>query len=176
MEISEINYQPNDYVSYGSSGVCRIISRESRSFDGEHEEMYYKLSPIDGTHSTYYVPVGRAAERLRPLLSKEEIYSLIDDMPQEEEKEWCSDNRERRGIFQDILHSDDYTRMIHMMRMLHCQQERKRSTGHRLSSADEAAMHAVENRMYQEFGIVLGIQPEQVHEFIRSRIAAHQAS
>lgn len=176
MEINKITYHPDDYVSYGSSGVCRIISCESRSFDGIHEETYYKLSPVDGTHSTYYVPVDRAEERLRPLLSKEEVYSIIDQIPYAKEEEWCCDSRERRGIFHDILQSDDYTKMLQMMHMLHCQQERKRSSGRRLSTADEAAMHAAESRMYHEFGIVLGIQPEQVHEFICSRLAAQQIS
>ncbi len=175
METSKTAYQPDDYVCYGSSGVCRIISCENRAFDGEHEETYYKLSPVDGTHSTYYIPVDRASERLRPLMSKDEIYSLIDQMPQTEETEWCGDSRERRGMFQHILHSDNCREIIQMMRMLYCQQERKRSSGRKLSSADEAAMHAAEHRLYQEFGIVLGIAPEQVHEFICSRLEAQQA-
>lgn len=175
MEINQISFQPEDYVAYGSAGVCRIISCETRAFDGIHEETYYKLSPLDGTHSTYYVPVDRASERLRPLLSQEEIYSLIDAMPETEEKEWCCDSRERRGIFHDIMQSDDYKQMLGMMRMLHCQQERKRSAGRKLSSADEAVMHAAENRMYQEFGIVLGIRPDQVHDFICCRLAANHS-
>lgn len=167
---SNAKFQPNEYVSYGSSGVCQVVSLENRSFDGEHEEVYYKLHPIDGTHSTYYVPVERAAERLRRLLTKDQIYNLIDEMAKETEQEWCSNSRERRGIFQSILHSDDYREMIQMMRTLHQQQERKRSTGHKLAAADEAAMRAAESRMYQEFGIVLDIKPDQVHGFILNRL------
>lgn len=163
-------FQPNEYVSYGSSGVCQVVALENRSFDGEHEEAYYKLRPMDGSHSTYYVPVERAPERLRRLLTKDQIYSLIDEMAKGTEQEWCSDSRERRGIFQSILHSDNYREMIQMMRTLHQQQERKRSTGHKLAAADEAAMHAAESRMYQEFGIVLNIKPDQVHSFIVNRL------
>ena len=91
------------------------------------------------------------------------------------ETEWCSNSRERRGIFQNILHSDDYREMIQMMRSLHQQQERKRRSGHRLAAADEAAMHAAETRMYQEFGIVLNIRPEEVHNFIVNRMDAASA-
>ena len=39
-------YTLNEYVSYGTSGVCKIESLEQRSFDGEHEESYYKLRPL----------------------------------------------------------------------------------------------------------------------------------
>ena len=84
MESSQNNtkteYTPNEYVSYGTSGVCQIVSVEQRSFDGEHEESYYKLRPVGNGNSTYYVPVERAADRLRPLLTKEQIYGLIDEM------------------------------------------------------------------------------------------------
>ena len=73
-------YTLNEYVSYGTSGVCKIESLEQRSFDGEHEESYYKLRPLDNSNSTFYVPIDRAAERLRPLLTKEQIYQLIDEM------------------------------------------------------------------------------------------------
>ena len=80
MESSQNNtkteYTPNEYVSYGTSGVCQIVSVEQRSFDGEHEESYYKLRPVGNGNSTYYVPVERAADRLRPLLTKEQIYGL----------------------------------------------------------------------------------------------------
>lgn len=117
--------------------------------------------------------MSRAAERLRPLLTKEEIYQLIDEMAENQEQEWCSDSRERCGIFQGILRSDDYQKIIQMMCTLHHQQEHKRSTGHKLAAADEAAMHAAETRMYQEFGIVLNIQPDQVHHFILDRLSRH---
>ena len=85
-------YTLNEYVSYGTSGVCKIESLEQRSFDGEHEESYYKLRPLDNSNSTFYVPIDRAAERLRPLLTKEQIYQLIDEMAEGklEETEWCS--------------------------------------------------------------------------------------
>ena len=166
MESSQNNtkteYTPNEYVSYGTSGVCQIVSVEQRSFDGEHEESYYKLRPVGNGNSTYYVPVERAADRLRPLLTKEQIYGLIDEMADVDFSE----------IFQNILHSDDYKEMMQMMHTLYQQQERKRRSGHRLAAADEAAMHAAENRMYQEFGIVLDIQPEQVHSFIMKRMDA----
>ena len=106
MESSQNNtkteYTPNEYVSYGTSGVCQIVSVEQRSFDGEHEESYYKLRPVGNGNSTYYVPVERAADRLRPLLTKEQIYGLIDEMADVDfsETEWCSNSRERRGILQ----------------------------------------------------------------------------
>ncbi len=167
------HFQPGQYVSYSGFGVCKIVALENRTFDGIHEETYYKLCPLDNSHSTYYIPFSRANERIRPLLTKEQIYTLIDEMALEKDdnSQWCDNSRQRRGIFQSILHNDDYREMIQMMRSLHQQAEKKRSSGRRLSAADEAAMHSAESRLYQEFGIVLHIQPDQVHNFIKDRIA-----
>ena len=36
-------YQPDDYVSYAGSGVCRVIGQETQSPDGIQEIQYYKL-------------------------------------------------------------------------------------------------------------------------------------
>ena len=63
-------YQPDDYVSYAGSGVCRVIGQETQSPDGTQEIQYYKLQPLDSKNSTYYVPVEHAEMRLRPLLTK----------------------------------------------------------------------------------------------------------
>ena len=107
-------------------------------------------------------------------MTKEEIYALIDEMQGVKEQEWCSDSRERKGKFHAILHSDDYREILQMMRSLHHQQERKRKTGRKLGASDEAVMHAAETRMYQEFGMVLHIQPDQVHNFILQRLTAEK--
>ncbi len=170
-------FQPDEYVSYSSNGICKVISMETKTFDDIQEEMYYKLSPLDDSRSTYYVPVSHAETLLRPLLTKQQIYALIDEMAaiKEEEAEWCDNSRQRREIFHTILHNDDYRQILQMMRSLHQQEEKKRSAGRKLAAADEAAMHAAETRLYQEFGIVLDIPPNQVHHFITARIAAREA-
>lgn len=165
-------YQPDDYVSYAGSGVCRVIGQETQSPDGIQEIQYYKLQPLDSKNSTYYVPVEHAEVRLRPLLTKEEIYHLIDEIPAESEEAWCTNSRERRNQFHTVLGGDDNREIIRMMRTLHQEQERKKHTGHKLSSADESAMYAAENRVYQEFGLVLGIRPEKVHDFILKHLEA----
>ena len=45
-------YQPDDYVSYAGSGVCRVIGQETQSPDGTQEIQYYKLQPLDSKNST----------------------------------------------------------------------------------------------------------------------------
>ncbi len=170
----QIVYERGQLVSYGSFGVCEVIDRDNYALHGndEDEETYYKLRPIHDNRCTYYVPLNRAPERLRPLLTKEQIYQLIDEEMATDNKteEWCTDSRKRRENFHDILHGDDYPAMIHMLQSLHLQRDRKRAAKRRLSSADEASMLEAEFRMYQEFCIVLGIPSNEVHRFIVERL------
>lgn len=35
---SNTQFQPDDFVSYGSSGICQVISRETCSFHDDEEE------------------------------------------------------------------------------------------------------------------------------------------
>lgn len=167
-------FQPEDLVSYGTFGVCKILCEEYCNFDEEHEENYWKLRPLDNNRSVYYVPVRTAQSKLRRLLTKEEIYDIIDDMADAGVIKWSNDSRERKGVFRDILQSNDYRQIFVMMHTIHLQQEKRRSAGRKLAAVDEGALHAAETRVYQEFGIVLHLEPSKVHEFIIERISAGQ--
>ncbi len=164
-----MNYAADDYVVYGTAGVCQIAGIETKSFDGVHEDKYCKLVPVQATGSTYYVPENTLDSKVRKLLSKDEIYTIIDNMPNIEPK-WCNDRNERKQIFNAVLKSDDYEKIICMIKSLHAQKEKRISGGKRLSSNDEKTMKLAENLMYQEFAMVLGIDKDDVLQFIIDRL------
>ena len=57
-----------------------------------------------------------------------------------------------------------------MTHSLHIHQENQRQKGKKLMAADERVMHDAEHLINQEFAFVLGIEENQVEEFIKSRI------
>ena len=163
-----------EYVVYGTAGICVLEGTEKRSFDGINENEYYRLSPVYSKSSTYYIPASTVETKLRKLLSKDEIYAIIDNMPNIEPL-WYSDKNERKSIFSSVLKSDDYEKIICMIKSLHFRQTEQLSAGRKLSASDETALKSAENMMYQEFGIVLGIKPDDVRDFIVNRIDAISA-
>lgn len=163
----------NDVVSYGVNGVCKIVKRDFFCLDGFNEEEYYQLKSVGlSTETTYYVPVETAAERLRPIISKDKVDDLIQKMKdmQEDEPAWNTDNRERRSDFQAALKSDDYDMILEMMHVLHIQQEKRRNMGHTLSTVDGNLLKQAEDRMYREFSVVLGISVDEVPAYIEERV------
>lgn len=165
---NDTGFAVNDYVVYGSSGVCRLVGIEERSFDDVTHNEYFKLIPLNCENSTYYVPIDSVQSKLRDPLTKEDVYSLIDSLPSEE-MDWIEDNRERKLKFDEYLKSDDYTKIMSMLRALYLHQKNQRSCGKKLMAVDEGYMKAAENRMYQEFAFVLGIEVQNVEEFIIDR-------
>ncbi|MCR5718877.1 MAG: CarD family transcriptional regulator [Oscillospiraceae bacterium] len=169
-----MEFQINDLVIYGSAGVCRIVAEEEQSMDGKTYVKYYKLKPISEQNSTYYIPVTAAADKLRRLLPKEEVLALIESMPEStaEADLWKENRRERKEMYSQILHGDDRKALLQLISSLYSKKQDKEARGKHFSTMDETAMKNAENLMLQEFGAVLGMEPEKVRNVIAARFNA----
>ena len=86
------------------------------------------------------------------------------------ETQWYEDKNTRKNIFNSVLRSDDYHQIISMMHTLYIQQENQRLKGKKLLAADERMMQDAEHLIHQEFAFVLGIEEDQIGNFITERI------
>ena len=164
-----MSYNTGEYVVYAGTEICLISEIVSECFDGVNKLDYYRLIPESPGNSSYYIPCTRFDENVRPLLTQEEIYSIIDDMPAVEEK-WIADRNERQSVFSRTLHSDDYRKLLGMIKGLYSEQQKRISDGKKLTSYDEKALTEAQKIMHREFSFVLGINEEDVHSFIESRL------
>lgn len=162
-------FEKGEYVVYGSGEVCRVEEKLTRCFDGVSKNEYYKLAPVEYRNSAYYVPVKSADSEIRRILTKEEIYEMIDSIPQAEAV-WRSDKNERKDCFEAILRSNDLMGLIGIVKSLYEERERRIETGKRLIAADEKAFNAAEHILHGEFAFVLGIKETEVSEFIKHRL------
>lgn len=160
--------QLNEHVVYRNIGVCQIIAIEDQCMDGVTTISYYKLKPIADTNSTYYIPVAKADEKLRKLLTKEEVTELIDTMPLEEETDTVLSNnrRERREMYSQILKSDDHMAILRLISALYFHKRSSEAKGKRFSAMDENAMKNAETLMLQEFGFVLDLTETELRQYI----------
>ena len=157
-----MEFEIGSWVMYSATGICRILGREKKCFDGVHETEYYKLEPLrDGTHSVYYVPVRTAATKLRPLMDAPQVHELIQHI-QDLPCRWCADRNARKELFHQILRQDDPKQLLAMVKSLHAQQEAQSRAGKKLSSSDEAALHSAEQILNEEFALVLHMQPGEI--------------
>lgn len=164
--------QIDEYVVYKTAGVCQVLAKESQSPDGQTEILYYKIKPLNDTNSMYYIPVAAAEEKLRRLLSKEQVLELIDSMADSEDKEtvWSDNRRERKEMYSQIMRGGDQHALVQMISTLYFRKQSSEASGKRFSSMDENAMKNAETLLLQEFGVVLGLEPEEVREYIDRRV------
>ena len=163
-------YQCNETILYGTNGVCKITDITKKTINGQLME-YYVLKPVYRDSSTIYVPVQNQTltEKMRPILSLQEVRSLIRSMPQED-LIWIDDENERKERYRDIITRGDRTELVRMIKTLYLHQQRQQSKGRRLHIADEHFFKEAESMLYDEFALVLNIQPDQVLPFILEQI------
>lgn len=163
-------YHVEDAVLYGSDGICRIAEIVTKDFGGAPTE-YYVLKPIRQEASTIYVPVKNEAlvQKMRHVLPEEKILELIEGMP-DEKVHWIENDEERKTAYREILSTGDRSGLIRMIKSLYLHEKEMKGNGKHLRAADERFFKEAERMLYDEFALVLGIEPEQVLAFIQERI------
>lgn len=158
----------NDTVMYGHTGVCKIVDICTKDFNGTNKK-YYVLCPEFENKTTIYCPYDCDANRMRSLLSSEEVNSLIQNM-NNDEFSWIENDQARKEKQLKIIKKGDHKELIQMIRTLYNKRKEKVSQGKKLHSIDEKAMEDAENLLYQEFALVLNVKPEDVVTFIVSKL------
>ncbi|MBP7402864.1 MAG: CarD family transcriptional regulator [Clostridia bacterium] len=161
--------QVNDYIVFGSTGVCRIADIVRESFGGKPERDYYVLQPLLVNNETIYIPADHQNASIRSLLTREEILALIRSIP-EIDSGWIEDDMLRKNTFNEIIHSGDQVRIVQLIKMIHHREIEQTNRGKKLAASDADTMKAAEKLLYNEFALVLGIQAEQVLPFILGEI------
>ncbi len=163
-------FQTGDTILYGTHGVCLIQSIEEMTFSGKRQE-YYILNPVYNKASTIYVPVHNEVltAKMNRILSAEEIYELIRSMP-DEKTIWIDNENARKECFQKIIAGNNRTELVQLIKTLYLHQEKQKEKGKKLHIADERFLREAEKLLYNEFALVLKMEPDEVLPFIMGQI------
>ena len=159
----------NDYVRYGSNGVCKVIGRKMLSgADRYTEKEYYALQPVADGNSMLYVPVGNEAllSKMTAVLGKEEIDNLILSAKDNEIK-WKSDKNERNAYFLSILKENNPRTLLMMINCIYLKKQELLQIGKKLSATDEGVLKRAEIVVQNEFSFSLNIPKSEVGGYIR---------
>lgn len=95
-------FAPGDYVVKSLRGVCKINNIVNMEAVPGKNVAYYELYPVRDENAKIYVPVDRADEKMREVMSEEEARELIDRIPSINEC-WINSEREREKITRRLL-------------------------------------------------------------------------
>ena len=158
-------FEINDYVVYGSTGVCQIIDITKEKYLSSEETEYYVLQPAYNNKMTIKTPVNNLKVLMREIIAKDEVLSLIAAVS-EYETAWINDDRQRNEIFKTALRTGKSEEWMKIIKMLHLGKKEKSAVGKKLNKTDEDIMKTAEKQLYEEFAIALNIQPDGVLPYI----------
>lgn len=145
-----------------------------RDFGGQMQD-YYVLKPVFGDQSTIFVPVKNEAltKKMRRVMTVEEINRIIEAMPFED-TEWIENENERKERFRGALTQGDPMDLVRIIKSLYEHQQVQQQHGRKLRASDERFFHDAEKMLYDEFALVLKIEPEEVLPLIIEKMQPAQ--
>ena len=156
-------FKINDYVIYGSNGVCKVEDIEKISMRDKELE-YYILSSMNNPRMTIKIPVNNNMF-IRELISKSDVVSLIAYASKNETME-IEDYRKKNQEYKSIIKSGNLTEIIKVINSIKLEKNEKASLGKKINKTEEDILISAKKQLYQEMAIVLGININEVDEYI----------
>lgn len=164
-----LEYIKGEHIIYNGTEICRIGEWVKRNFDGVTEKDYLSLHP-DGINTIIYVPKEKCEELLRPVLSKDDIISLI-DMMDGDDSAASDDSADDNTDFFDAIKNGDYKTIISVMNVIYNRGLKRAGTGKSLFKTDKRKFDTAKKLIDSEVALAFGIEVSEAEDFIRSRLS-----
>ncbi len=160
-----------DTVVHGRDGVCVIEDITEMTVAGGSRP-YYVLSPVYDKGGRIYVPADQDnGDVMRAPLSRDEINSLIDSIPNQDSA-WIDNEKVRQKEYAKVICEGDNADLISVISALFEKRTEKEHAGRKFHAADERMLSEAQKILHGEFAYVLGISPEEVPGYIHTRLHA----
>ena len=163
-------YKIGDMIVYGTSGVCRVADvGPVRAAHASEGRKYYTLEPVYGTE-TIYIPVDTTAF-MRPVMSRREAEELIAQIPLiQEDPANIHSLQSLVEHYQSSFQQNDCAELIHLIKALYVKGQSAQQAGRKPSQVDQRYRKRAEDLLHGELAVALGIQREEVPDFIRQSL------
>lgn len=163
-------FSKDEFVFYGTAGVCRVEDICHSPFDKADTRLFYVLKPVSCVgNETIYTPV-EGMSRMRPLMSKERAEELLFGGNQLGPLEIPTD-KQRRDTYKTALLSgepQEYARLLNTV-------QRRRADAllqkRHLPDMDVDYESRAEKCLFSELSIVLGKTASEVSDAFFGKIA-----
>ncbi len=163
-------FEVGDMLVYGNTGVCQVVDKCMKSTGKiEDERLFYVLKPLyqDGTIT---VPVDTKMF-IRSVISAPEAQNIIEKINEMEALPYHDRNFNQLAAYYDkALSSPEFTRVVELALSLHKKKVCAERDRKKLGQIDMRYLRRVENLLYGEFSVALGVEKEEAEEMVRERI------
>lgn len=165
-----MKYAVNEFVVYGSDGICEVAEICKKKF-GRQTVEYYMLKPVYDVRSAIYIPVDseNLVAKMHRVMTKDELEALVESLPQKEDI-WPENDRERQDKYKAVIGSGNREELFILIRTVYRKQRELMSIGKKLHAADERALKDAQKLLYEELAHVLGISRGEVLGYIKEKL------
>ena len=164
-------FEIGDKIIYGENGVCTVEKIAPLEMQGASaEKLYYYLTPYIGS-GVYFAPVDSGAF-MRPVISRDEAESFILTIP-DIEPAICHDSRFNHveAFYKELFKQHTNEALVSLIKGLKERIGEKKNK----SSRAEATMKRARDMLHGELSVALGIELEEVEQYIQEKIGAENA-
>lgn len=163
-------FEVGNYVVYGQNGVCRVEAvGKLEGMLSDRKRMYYTLVPVFEKESRIFTPVDNKKVVLRAVISKEDARHLMDHMD-ELELLTIVDEKRKEDVYRAALMKCDSKELFRVIKMLYTRKKDRLDNGKKVIASDEKFFHLIENNLFGELAVSLGLDRDEIREFIVSRV------
>lgn len=157
-------YKVNDYLVYGKD-VCKVCEIEEKKFN---DEDYYLLRPLKDSSLKIEVPVSDKANKIRALITKEELETIIKEIPDIPLIE--SDEKFIEAEYKSLLSNPSHKNLIRIIKTTYLRNKKRLDNNKKTTDKDTKYFELAEEYLYNEFSVVLGYDYEQTKNYIITQV------
>lgn len=165
-------FEKGEYVVYGSKGVCWIQDITNIDIPGaDQKRLYYIMHPVQNSEQTLYLPTDSTKAIIRRVMTREEANQLIQEIPLIEDLE-VPNEKQREASYRQALNGCSGRAWVSILKTLNKRKEERLAAGKKVTALDERYLRVTQQELYGELSVALGIEKENMHDYIQERIAA----
>lgn len=164
-------YQIGELIVYGATGVCRVTEIVAKKFSRtDPEKIYYILTPLyqAGTITT---PIENGKIFTRPVITRDEAISLIDEIPHIHVEAYHNPNLQQlENHYKAALESHDCIDLLRLTMSTYRKKREREEAKLKFGAVDRRYMERAENLLFGELAVALNIERDDVQAFIENRL------
>ncbi len=164
-------YPINSVVVHRREGLCVVTA--TKDINGEP---YYILSAKRGSGESLYVPIAKADQIIRGVMSIENADRVLEYMCTLSD-DIIANTKQRRDYFKKKLLNGTTEDIVYLAKQLYLYRTLAQMPENvRFGPLDIELLESAENILFDEFEITYGVEKSKMFDFIRSRINEMRAS
>jgi len=144
--------------------VCRIVEiKKIRDLD------YYTLIPISDESLKLNVPVSNKSGLLRDLISKEEVFKIINNIPNINIIE--INDKILENEYKKLINSNNHEDLIKIIKTTYLRNLERTNKHKKIGDKDNYYFEKAESYLYNEFSFVLNMSYEETKKYVIEKVS-----